>query len=159
MTKSDLRSSERRLLDLVQRDATASVESLAEGAGMSASTAQRRLRGFRADGTITAEVAVLDPGRCGYPTTFLVELELDHDRPERLPALHDWIRADAHVQSAWQVTGDADYLLVVQAASVEAFDAWSQAMMTANRNVRKFTTSVALKTLKRSLRVPVGLEP
>jgi Lrp/AsnC family leucine-responsive transcriptional regulator len=90
------------------------------------------------------------------PLTLLVELELDHDRPEHLPGLHSWIARTGEVQSAWQVTGRGDYVLVVVAASIESFDEFMTEMMAANRNVRKFTTSVALKTLKRSLVVPIS---
>jgi Lrp/AsnC family transcriptional regulator, leucine-responsive regulatory protein len=59
------------------------------------------------------------------------------------------------VQQAWYVTGCGDLLLVVTAKSIEDFDALMERLMTENRNVRKFTTSVALKTLKRGLAVPV----
>jgi Lrp/AsnC family transcriptional regulator, leucine-responsive regulatory protein len=48
------------------------------------------------------------------------------------------------VQQAWYVTGCGDLLLALM-----------ERLMTENRNVRKFTTSVALKTLKRGLAVPV----
>ena len=53
------------------------------------------------------------------------------------------------------MTGRGDLLLVVTAQSIEDFDALMERLMTGNRNVRKFTTSVALKTLKRGLAVPV----
>ncbi len=104
---------------------------------------------------IEREVAVLNPKALGVPLTLIVELEVERDRPELLPALHSWLSGAAEVQSGWQVTGRGDYLLVVLAASVESFDEFMAELMAANRNVRKFSTSLALKTLKRTMSVPL----
>lgn len=144
------------MLSRLQRDARVTIEALAQEAGLSASTAQRRLQRLREVGVIAGEVVVVEPKAAGMPLTLLVELELDYDRPEHLPGLHKWIARTGEVQSAWQVTGRGDYVLVVLAASIESFDELMTAMMAANRNVRKFTTRVALKTLKRSLAVPIN---
>ena len=46
-------------------------------------------------------------------------------------------------------------MLVVSARDVEDYDALMQRMVAENANVRKFTTRVALGTLKRGLLVPV----
>jgi Lrp/AsnC family leucine-responsive transcriptional regulator len=145
------------MLDRLQRDARVTIETLAQEAGLSASTAQRRLQRLREVGVITGEVVLVEHKAAGMPLTLLVELELDHDRPEHLPGLHSWIARTGEVQSAWQVTGRGDYVLIVLAASIESFDVFMTELMSANRNVRKFTTSVALKTLKRSLVVPIAL--
>jgi Lrp/AsnC family leucine-responsive transcriptional regulator len=144
------------MLSRLQRDARVTIEALAQEAGLSASSAQRRLQRLREAGVIAGEVVIVEPRAAGLPLTLLVELELDHDRPEHLPGLHSWIARTGEVQSAWQVTGRGDYVLVVVAASIESFDEFMTEMMAANRNVRKFTTRVALKTLKRSLAVPIN---
>lgn len=143
------------LLGRLQQSARVTIEALAQEAGLSTSTAQRRLQRLREHGVITGEVVLVEPKAVGMPLTLLVELELDHDRPEHLPGLYSWIAHAGEVQSAWQVTGRGDYVLVVLAASIESFDAFMTELMGANRNVRKFTTSVVLKTLKRSLAVPI----
>ncbi|MGL4489383.1 MAG: Lrp/AsnC ligand binding domain-containing protein [Rhizobiaceae bacterium] len=53
------------------------------------------------------------------------------------------------------MTGQGDYLLVILVPSVDDFDALMERMTEQNPNIRKFTTSLALKTLKRGLIVPV----
>jgi Lrp/AsnC family leucine-responsive transcriptional regulator len=73
-----------------------------------------------------------------------------------LPAFHQWIAKVPEVQQAWYVTGRGDYTLVVVCSSIEAFDALMERLVSDNRNIRKFTTSVVLKTVKRSLAVPVA---
>lgn len=80
---------------------------------------------------------------------------MDHDRPELARALHSWIATHPEIQNAWHVTGRGDYILSVIAPSVEDFDQLMERLMSENRLVRKYTTSVALKTLKRTQAVPV----
>jgi Lrp/AsnC family leucine-responsive transcriptional regulator len=153
--KIELDSADRKLLCLVQNDNRLTLDKLARKAGLSTSAAQRRLTRLRDLGVIASEIAVLDLKKAGGLLTFLVELELERDRPELLPDLKRWIERSDHVQQAWYLTGRGDCLLVVNVESVEGYDAFMEGFMAENRNVRKFTTSVALKTLKRSLAVPI----
>lgn len=150
-----LSPADRTLLRLVQRDARRTLDELAQAAGLSVSAAQRRLQKLRESRILTGEFALVDPRKVGRGMTFLVELELERDRPELLPALRAWIEGTDDIQQAWYITGRGDCLLVITAGSVEDFDALMDRLMEANRNVRKFTTSLALKTLKRGLAVPV----
>jgi Lrp/AsnC family leucine-responsive transcriptional regulator len=152
----DFDAADRALLAALQRDASQTLEALAQLAGLSPSATQRRVQRLRENKVIEREVALLDPRKVGQAMTLLVELELERDRPELLPALQAWLARTEAIQQAWYVTGRGDLLLVVLAPSVEDFDALMERLMEANRNVRKFTTSVALKTLKRGLAVPVA---
>ena len=152
----ELTQTDAEILRIVQQDARTTIENIAHRVGLSVSSAQRRLQRLREEKVITGEVAIVDPKRVGSHVTMLVELELERDRPELLPALHQWLAKAPEVQQAWSITGRGDYTLVVLSPSIEAFDALMERMLADNRNIRKFTTSVALKTLKRSLAVPVG---
>lgn len=151
----ELTPADRALLSALQRDSRQTIERLAEAANLSPSAAQRRVQRLREAGVIERDVAILDPKKLGLALTLLVELELERDRPELLPALQRWIGAEDAVQQAWYVTGRGDLLMVVLSPSIEAFDQLMERLMEQNRNVRKFTTSLALKTLKRGLAVPV----
>lgn len=155
----DLTKSDRAILHAMQEDASLSIDALAERVGLSSSSVQRRLRRLREEKVILRDVSVVDPGRIGPSVTLLVELELERDRAEQLLSLHRWIARTIEVQQAWCLTGRGDCTLVVVAASIEHFDKLAEQMMSDNPNIRKFTTSVVLKQLKRSLHVPVGGAP
>jgi Lrp/AsnC family transcriptional regulator, leucine-responsive regulatory protein len=151
-----LDDADRALLRLVQADARLTLEQLAHQAGLSSSAVQRRLQRFRDTGIITREIALVDPAKVGRPMTFLVELELERDRHQLLPQLHAWIAAETAVQQAFYVTGRGDYLLVILQPDAEAFDMLMERMTEQNPNIRKFTTSLALKTVKRGMMVPIA---
>jgi len=146
---------DRKLLDLVQRDADMGAEALGERIGLSASAVLRRLKRMKADGTILANVALVDPAKVGKPTFFIVALEIERERPELMGRLRRWLSGEDQVQQAFYVTGSADFILIVTAQDVESYDALMSRLMADNPNVRRFTTNVALGVNKRTMFVPV----
>ncbi|UIK03937.1 Lrp/AsnC family transcriptional regulator [Neorhizobium galegae] len=150
LTKAD-----REILKLMQQDATITLNELAERVGLSPSSAQRRLQKLREDRVILRDVSIVDPKKVGTAVSMLVEVELERDRPELMPPLLRWLADTPEVQEAWGTSGRGDFTLVILVQSVEHFDVLADRMMEMNPNIRKFTTSVVLKTLKRTLAVHV----
>jgi Lrp/AsnC family transcriptional regulator, leucine-responsive regulatory protein len=140
---------------LLQTNALTTIDELAKTSGLSASSAQRHLRRLRDQNVILADVSVIDPKALGFGLTMLVELEVEHDKPERQLALNQWLAKTPEVQNAWHITGRGDYMISILVRSVEDFDALMSTLLDQNPNVRKYTTSVVLKTLKRSMAVPL----
>ena len=120
---------DRRILALLQRDARLPAETIGAEVGLSASAVQRRLARLREDGIITGEVAVVDPRSVGRPLTMIVDLVVEGDRKELVAGLKHWIEREAAVQEAWYVTGDEDYVLVVTARDVDAYEQMMQRLL------------------------------
>lgn len=146
---------DRQLLNLVQEDAGLTAEQLAERVALSPSAIQRRLRRMREEGVIVRQTAIVDPQRVGRPTFFIVSLQVERERPELLSQLRKWLAAQEHVQQAFYVTGEADFVLVVAAPDTETYDALMGRLVAENPNVSKFITNVALAVVKRGLSVPI----
>jgi len=146
---------DRQLLNLVQEDAGQTSEQLAEHVALSPSAIQRRLRRMREEGVIVREIAIVDPKSIDRPTFFIVSVQVERERPELLAQLRQWLAAQAHVQQAFYVTGEADFVLVVTAPDTETYDALMGRMVAENPNVGRFTTNVALSVVKRGLNIPV----
>jgi len=149
---------DRQLLNLVQEDAEQTAESLAEQVSLSPSAIQRRLRRMREHGVIARQVAVLDPRKVGRPTFFVVSLQVERERPELLAQFREWLAAQQHIQQAFYVTGEADFVLIITAPDTETYDALMFRMTSENPNVKRFTTNVALGVVKRGLTIPIPLE-
>lgn len=154
----DLDRIDHQILALVQQDARRPAESIGDEIGLSASAVQRRLVRLRETKVIEAEIAVVDAKALARPLTMIVDVELERERPELLVSFKRWIWAEPAVQQAWYVTGDGDYVLVVTARDVEAYDSLMQRLVADNPNVRRFRTRVSLGTLKRGLAVPTDVE-
>ena len=147
---------DRQLLNLVQEDAAQTTEKLAEQVPLSPSAIQRRLRRLREQGAIAREIAVVDARKVGRATSFIVSVQVVGERPELLAQLRAWFGAQQHVQQAFYVTGEADFVLVVTAPDTETYDALMARLVGENPNVKRFTTHVALSVLKRGLALPVS---
>lgn len=144
------------ILDILQRDNTTPQRAIAEAVHLSPPAVQRRIRRLHDSGLIRANVAVLDAARLGLPLTVLLQLSVHDEHPARTAPLHQRIAAEPAVQQCWSVTGDTDYLLVVQAASMEDYQALVQRLIGGDDNVRRFVTSVALGCLKSGTQVPLA---
>lgn len=149
---------DRMLLNLVQENAGRTSEQLSEIVPLSPSAIQRRLKRLREEGVILRESAILDPRKIGRPDFFIVSLQIERERPELLAQLRRWIGAEEHVQQAFYVTGEADFVLIVTVPDMETYDLLMSRMVAENPNVRRFTTNVALGVLKRGLEIPVSLD-
>ena len=146
---------DRKLLSIVQKDAELTSTELGERVGLSPSAVQRRLKRLRADGVITSYVAVVDPAKIGHPSFFVVGLEVDRERSEILARLRAWLAAEDAVQQVFYVTGSWDFVIIVTADNVQAYDALVTRLLADNPNVRRFTTNVALGVHKRTSFVPL----
>ena len=146
---------DRKLLEQVQRDADVSAEVLGARIGLSGSAVLRRIKRLKADGTIVANVALVDPATVGRPTFFIVALEVERERPELMSRLRQWLDGEDQVQQVFYVTGSADFILVISATDVESYDTLMSRLMADNPNVRRFTTNVAVGVRKRGLFVPI----
>jgi Lrp/AsnC family leucine-responsive transcriptional regulator len=149
---------DRQLLNLVQEDAGQTAEQLAEHVALSPSAIQRRLRRLRENGVIVREIAIVDPKSVDRPTFFVVSVQIERERPELLAQFRKWLTTQVHVQQAFYVTGEADFILVVTAPDTETYDALMGRMVAENPNVGRFTTNVALSVVKRGLGIPVPPE-
>ncbi len=149
---------DRQLLNLVQEDSAQTTEQLAAVVALSPSAIQRRLRRMREQGVISRDISVVDPRKVGRSTSFVVSIQVERERPELLSELRQWLAAQEHVQQAFYVTGEADFVLVICAPDTETYDALMARLVSENPNVKRFSTNVTLSVVKRGLTVPVPLD-
>lgn len=149
---------DRHLLNLVQEDASQTAEQLAAAVPLSVSAIQRRLKRLRETGIIQRDIAVVDPKQVGRPTFFIVALDVERERPELLAQLRRWLANEPMIQQAFYITGRSDFVLIVTAPDVDAYDTLMSRLIAENANVRRFTTNVALGVIKRGLVIPVALD-
>lgn len=149
---------DRKLLAELQDDGGLTSDQLSERVGLSSSAISRRVRRLEADGVIERRIAIVDPTKVGHGSLFIVGIEVERERPELVQSLRAWVRGAPSVQQTYYVTGTADYVMLVTATDIAAFDQLMSEMMAANPNIRRFTTQVVMGTVKRGLFVPVDGE-
>src|SRR5574337_511395 len=141
-----------QLLDLLQTDASLSNQALAERVHVSPPTCLRRVRRLQASGLIERQVALLQPNRLaalqGHGLSAIVEVTLDRQGAEHLAAFEARAVADAAVQQCWRVSPGPDFVLVVWAGDMAAYDALVQRLFTEDANVRNVKAYFAVQRAK-----------
>ncbi|MFN3210278.1 MAG: Lrp/AsnC family transcriptional regulator [Roseovarius sp.] len=148
-------AADRKLLDQLQRNARTSIQSLSETTGLSTASVQRRLRSLREAGAIRREVAILDPGQVGLGITAIVAVELERDRLDQIDAFKRKAREDRQVTHFYCIAGEADFILLVMARDIADYEAFTHRFFFADKNVRKFRTSIVVSTEKATSEVPI----
>lgn len=147
------------ILDILQRDNTISQREIAKAVNLSAPAIQRRVQRLRESGIIRAEVAILDANRLGRPLILAVSVSVHDEQPQHTEGMRQRIMAEPAVQQCYLITGDADFLLVICAATMIDFENITQRLFAGDPNVRRAQTSVALNCLKLGAYVPLPASP
>ena len=151
---SSLDTIDRHLLRLVQQDAGLTLEQLGEAIGLSAPAVQRRLRKHRAAGRIEGTYALVDPIAVGTPILVLITVELDRDTAPAIETFRQKIIEHPNVQQCYDVAGGFDLAMLVVVPDMESYSRVTEELLDEDENVRRFTSHVVLRTLKRTLQVP-----
>ena len=150
---------DKQLLNLLQKDASISNQSLAELVHVSPPTCLRRVRRLHELGLIEKQVALLQPDRLaqlqGHGLTAIVEITLDQQGAEFLNAFEARLIADEHVQQCWRVSPGPDFILVVHAHDMPAYHALAQRLFTHDANVRNVKAFFAPHRAKFDTYVPL----
>jgi DNA-binding Lrp family transcriptional regulator len=144
---------DRKILALYQYDTRRIAASIGEAVGLSAAAVQRRLKRLRAEGTIAAEIAVLDNAAVGRPITCLVSIALASSAAH-IDKFTRRMRAQGDVQQCYHVTGSVDVLLIVTAENMEAYRAFARTWLETPQ-VARYETHVVLERVKVGLSVPL----
>jgi DNA-binding Lrp family transcriptional regulator len=150
---------DRRLLDLLQHDASLSNVVLAEKLNISPPTCLRRVKKLQSDGWIERQVAILNADKLGqalgHALSALVEITLDQQGDEHLLAFEQRLALEDAVQQCWRVSPGPDFVLVVQAADMPSYLALSQRLFTQAANVRNVKAFFSIKRSKFTTTWPV----
>ncbi len=150
-----LSASDRKLLSLLQTDATLPVRDLAERAGLSASTVWRRMQEFERQGLIRGRVTLLDAGALGLAVTMQVSVNITAQDPQARAAFERFVQAEPAVQSCLAVTGGQDYVLIVRMADVARFERFLMDRLLAHPSVASAQSQLVLREVKSGPALPV----
>ena len=131
MEKIDIDSTDIKLLNALQTDASLSNQALAALVHISPPTCLRRVKRLRDVGLIERQVALLNPDKLarviGHGLTAIVEITLDRQGDEQLAAFEQRIAEQAAVQQGYRTTPGPDFVLIVQVEDMPAYLALSRA--------------------------------
>jgi Lrp/AsnC family transcriptional regulator len=115
---------DRKILRLLQEDATLAVADVAKKVGLSTTPCWRRIQKLEEEGVIKRRVALLDAGKINVRVTVFVSIRTNSHSHEWLRRFSEVIQDFPEVIEFYRMSGDVDYLLRVVVPDIAAYDAF-----------------------------------
>jgi Lrp/AsnC family leucine-responsive transcriptional regulator len=145
---------DRKILALVQRDASLAQAEIAKRVGLSTTAVNERLRKLEASGVIRRWVAQIDPMAVGGSITAFVEVFIEHPKQER-GFIEQMKRLD-EVLEVHHITGEFSLLLKLRARDMAGLKELMLNQLNAHEGVRQTRTAIVLATSKEESYVAVA---
>ena len=145
-TLRELDGTDRRILDLVQRDASLAQAEIGKKVGLSTAAVHERLKKLEAAGVIRRWTAIVDPASIGVSVTAFVEVFFEHPRFEA-----GFLERMKHVDAVLEVhhiTGEFSLLLKVRVRDMEGLQSLLLEKLGSHEGVRQTRTVMVLSTVK-----------
>jgi Lrp/AsnC family transcriptional regulator len=112
---------DRRILVLLQSDASIPCSQIASEVGVSQSQCWRRIQQFRTEGWISGVVALLDRTKLGFGTQLFVQIKVSRKDPASLAEFSHAIRDLPEVLECHAMLGAFDFMLRVVVPDLDAY--------------------------------------
>lgn len=145
---------DRKILNLLQRDAALSVDQLAESISLSRNACWRRVKRLDADGIIQKRVAIVDPQALGLALQAYVLIRTNDHSAAWLAAFRKAVREMPEIMSAQRMTGDLDYVLRVRVQDMVAYDRFYQRLI-AKVQIADVSASFVMEEVKETTALPI----
>ena len=146
---------DRKILAVVQDDASLSVAEIGQRVGLSSTPCWKRLQRLEADGVITKRVALIDPEKIGLGITVFVSVETGDHSQEWLGRFADVVNAMPEVMEFYRMAGDVDYVLRVVVPDMQNYDAFYKKLI-ATVPLKNVTSRFAMERIKSTTALPIG---
>jgi Lrp/AsnC family leucine-responsive transcriptional regulator len=146
---------DRRILTILQTDASQTNTQLAAQVHVSPPTCLRRVKTMTDNGVIQRQVVIVAPDKVGASLSAIVEITLDVQAAERMAEFEKLADTEAAVLQCYRVSPGPDFVLIVQVADMPAYHELAHRLFTAHANVRNVKTYFATHRSKFETRIAV----
>lgn len=155
IVSQELDSYERKILRVLQDDASLSTAAVAEMVGLSASPCWRRIDRLERDGFIKRRVAIVERRKVGLNAQIFAQVKLNAHGRANLDEFAAAIREFPEVLECHVMMGSVDFMLRVVAADIEAYERFFFEKLSRLPGVQEINSTVALSEIKSTTALPV----
>lgn len=146
---------DRKILSILQKDASVPTTTIADRVALSVSACSRRIARLEAEGYIARRIVVLDRDKMGVPTIVFALVKTTRHAEEWVETFRKAISGIPEVVEAHRLTGNFDYLLKILLPRAEHYDQVYKAII---RKVELFdvSASISMEVMKADEGMPVS---
>ncbi len=146
---------DRKILAVVQQDASLSVADIGQKVGLSSTPCWKRLQRLEADGVLMRRVALIDPEKVGLGITVFVSVETGDHSQEWLAKFAEVVNAMPEVMEFYRMAGDVDYVLRVVVHDMQSYDTFYKKLI-ATVPLKNVTSRFAMERIKSTTALPIA---
>jgi Lrp/AsnC family transcriptional regulator, cysteine-sensing transcriptional activator len=146
---------DRKILAVVQQDASLSVAEIGQRVGLSSTPCWKRLQRLEAEGVIMRQVALVDPDKIGLGITVYVSIETGDHSEEWLKKFAEVVGAMPQVMEFYRMAGDVDYMLRVVVPDIAGYDAFYKELI-GTVPLKNVTSRFAMERIKSTTALPIA---
>ena len=145
---------DRHILRILQRDASISVDALAERISLSRNACWRRVKQMEERGVIKGRVTLIDPAAVDLDLSVFVLVRTSEHDPKWLEKFDRTVRDLPEIVGAHRMSGELDYVLRVRVASVKDYDRFYQKLIS-RIPISDISASFVMDDIKDTTELPV----
>jgi Lrp/AsnC family transcriptional regulator len=147
---------DRKILAVMQEDASLSVAEIGTRVGLSSTPCWKRIQRLEADGVIQKRVAVVDQAKIGLGITVFVSVETGDHSQDWLDRFAKVVGAMPEVMEFYRMAGDVDYMLRVVAPDIAGYDAFYKRLIKVGQ-LTGVSSAFSMEQIKYTTALPLEL--
>jgi len=145
---------DRRILALLQEDATIAMAEIAERVGLSQTPCWKRIKRMEREGVIERRVALLNRDQLGLGVTVIVAVRTADHTDGWLKTFSEGVSRIPEVVEFYRMSGDIDYLLKIVARDIADYDRIYR-KLTKVAPLHDVSSSFAMQEIKSTTALPL----
>ena len=154
----DMDAIDRKIVALLQDDASLSLAQIAHRVGLSQSPCWKRIQRLEKTGIIRKRVALINPEAIGMGLTVFVSVETGDHSTTWLSKFAQTVTAMPEVMEFHRMAGDIDYMLRVSVPNMQAYDAFYKRLID-TMPLKNVTSRFAMERIKSTTAYPLPADP
>ena len=146
---------DRKILAVLQEDASLSVAEIGSRVGLSSTPCWKRIQKLEAEGVIQRRVAVVDQNKIGLGITVFVSVETGDHSQDWLDRFAKTVGAMPEVMEFYRMAGDVDYMLRVVVPDIAGYDTFYKRLI-ATVPLKNVTSRFAMEKIKSTTALPIA---
>jgi Lrp/AsnC family transcriptional regulator len=145
---------DRKILALLQEDASYSVAEIGSRVGLSSTPCWKRIQRLETEGVIEKRVALVDQDKIGLGVTVFVSIETGDHSQEWLDRFASVVGIMPEVMEFYRMAGDVDYMLRVVVSDIQGYDNFYKRLIAAVP-LKNVTSRFAMEKIKATTVLPI----
>ncbi|TVO33012.1 Lrp/AsnC family transcriptional regulator [Vibrio algivorus] len=146
---------DKTLLNMLQQDATVSLQDLADTVNLTTTPCWKRLKRLEEQGMIDKKVALLNPEKLGLSFVAFALIKTNNHSNEWYQAFVDTVSEFPEVMEFYRMAGEFDYMMKVLVSDMKAYDEFYKKLVNSVEGISNVTSTFAMESIKYTTALPI----